>query len=149
LFSPAFCNWIVHFVWNALGQRGSVGTGFGPMAFVGYGGLQPPYVLLGGQQACGLQPPWASPAPMLRRRSSSGICSRPQTRLRYLPSPSMLFSLYISLVFSISCIDRQLSFVNISLLHSTDTNSATTSGTALHTQNGGRGHGKGRGCGGK
>jgi hypothetical protein len=30
-----------------------------------------------------------------------------------------------------------------------DTNSATTSGTALHTQKGGRGHGKGRGRGGK
>jgi len=43
-FSPALCNWFVHFVWNALGQKGSVGTGFGPMAFVAYGGLQPPSV---------------------------------------------------------------------------------------------------------
>jgi len=37
LFSSALCNWFVHFVWNALGQRGSVGTGFGPMACVAYG----------------------------------------------------------------------------------------------------------------
>jgi hypothetical protein len=37
LFSSALSNWFVHFVWNALGQRGSVGTGFGPMAFVAFG----------------------------------------------------------------------------------------------------------------
>jgi len=37
-FSPTLCNWFVHFVSNALGQRGSVGTGFGRMAFVAYGG---------------------------------------------------------------------------------------------------------------
>ena len=42
LFSPALSNWFVHFVWNALGQRGSVGTGFGPIACVAFGGLQPP-----------------------------------------------------------------------------------------------------------
>jgi len=41
LFSSALSNWFVHFVWNALGQRGSVGMGFGPMPFVAYGGLQP------------------------------------------------------------------------------------------------------------
>jgi hypothetical protein len=28
---------LVHFVWNALGHRGSVGTGFGPMAIVAFG----------------------------------------------------------------------------------------------------------------
>ena len=39
LFSSALSNWFVHFVWNALGQRGSVGTGFGPMACVALGGL--------------------------------------------------------------------------------------------------------------
>ena len=37
LFSSALSNWFVHFVWNALGQRGSVGTGFGPVAFVAFG----------------------------------------------------------------------------------------------------------------
>jgi len=37
LFSPALSNWLVHFVWNALGHRGSVGTGFGPMAIVAFG----------------------------------------------------------------------------------------------------------------
>jgi len=37
LFSSALSNWFVHFVWNALGQRGSVGTGFGPMACVAFG----------------------------------------------------------------------------------------------------------------
>jgi len=31
-----------------------VGTGFGPMAFVAYGGLQPPSVKGGGHQAGGL-----------------------------------------------------------------------------------------------
>jgi len=36
-FSSALSNWFVHLVWNALGQRGSVGTGFGPMACVAFG----------------------------------------------------------------------------------------------------------------
>jgi len=53
LFSSALSNWFVHFVWNALGQRGSVGTGFGPVAF----GLRL------GHEAGGLRPPLASPAP--------------------------------------------------------------------------------------
>ena len=64
-------------------------------------------------------PPWASPAPMLRRRPSFGTGSRLRTRLWYSASPSMVFSLYISLVFSFSCIDRQLSFFILSLLLST------------------------------
>ena len=37
LFSSALSNWVVHMVWNALGQRGSVWTGFGPVAFVAFG----------------------------------------------------------------------------------------------------------------
>ena len=41
LFSLALSNWFVHFVWNALGQRGSVGTGFGPMACVASGAGSP------------------------------------------------------------------------------------------------------------
>jgi len=41
-FSPALCNWFVHFVWNALGQRGSVGMGFGPMACSPHGPRLPP-----------------------------------------------------------------------------------------------------------
>ena len=56
LFSSALSNWFVHFVWNALGQRGSVGTGFGPVAFVAFG-------LRLGHEAGGLRPPLASPAP--------------------------------------------------------------------------------------
>jgi len=43
-FSPALCNWFVHFVWNALGQRGSVGIRLGPVASVAFRGLQPPSV---------------------------------------------------------------------------------------------------------
>ena len=64
-------------------------------------------------------PPWASPAPMLRRRPSSGNGSWLRTRLWYSASPSMGFSLYICLVFSFSCINRQLSFFILSLLRST------------------------------
>jgi len=56
LFSSALSNWLVHFVWNALGQRGNVGTGFGPVAFVAFG-------LMLGHEAGGLRPPLASPAP--------------------------------------------------------------------------------------
>jgi len=37
LFSSALSNWLVHFVWNALGQMGSVGTGFGSMDRVTFG----------------------------------------------------------------------------------------------------------------
>jgi len=37
LFSSALSNWVVHFVWNTLGRRGSVGTGFGPVAVVLFG----------------------------------------------------------------------------------------------------------------
>ena len=48
---------LFHFVWKALGQRGSVDLGFGTVASLvfGAGGL--------GQVAGGLQPPFASPAP--------------------------------------------------------------------------------------
>ena len=35
--SSALSNSVVHFVWNTLGQRGSVGTGFGLVAFVPFG----------------------------------------------------------------------------------------------------------------
>jgi hypothetical protein len=37
LFSSAHFNWLVNIVWNALGQRWSVGTGFAPMACVAFG----------------------------------------------------------------------------------------------------------------
>jgi hypothetical protein len=56
LISSVLFNWFVHFVWNALGQRGSVGTGFGPVVFVAFG-------LRLGHEAGGLQPPSASPPP--------------------------------------------------------------------------------------
>jgi len=55
-FSPALCNWFVHFVWNAVGQRGIVGTGFRPVAFVAFG-------LTLGHEAGGLWSPLVSPAP--------------------------------------------------------------------------------------
>jgi hypothetical protein len=49
-----FLQFIYLFVWNPLGQRGSVGMGFGRMAFVAYGGLQPTSVKGARHQAGGL-----------------------------------------------------------------------------------------------
>jgi hypothetical protein len=45
-----------------LGQD-HVGTGFGPMASVAYGGLQPPTAQGCGHEAGGMRPPWAATSP--------------------------------------------------------------------------------------
>jgi len=102
LFSSALWNWFVHLVWNALGQRGSVGTGFSPVAFVVWPkatGMRP--------VACG--PHGSPPAPMLRSRASSGSDARhrsPDVRHGFAEY-ALFFPIHICLSFSLSLLFRQ------------------------------------------
>jgi len=75
-------------------------------------------------KAAGIRPVACSPhGPRLPPCWGGGLAPAPVVgfglRLWYSASPSMVFSLYISLVFSLYCIDRQLSFFILSLLLST------------------------------
>jgi hypothetical protein len=100
LFSTALSTWFVHFVWNALGQRGSVGTGFGLVAVVAFG-------LRLGHEAGGLRPPLASPAPMLRSRASPGSDARhwsPDVILGFAEY-ALSFPIYICLSFSLLALE--------------------------------------------
>jgi hypothetical protein len=87
-----------------LGQRGSVGTGFGPMAFVAYGGLQPPMAYCPHQPCL---PPSASPAPMLRSRASPGSDARhwsPDVMLGFAEY-ALSFPIYSCLSFSLFALE--------------------------------------------
>jgi len=85
LFSSALSTWFVHFVWNALGQRGSVGMGFGPMACSHHG------------------PP---PAPIPRSRASFGIvaCHPSPDEILGFAVYAPFFPIYICLSFSLSAL---------------------------------------------
>jgi len=78
----------------------NVGMRFGLVASVAFGGLQPPSAKGCEHQAGGLRSPWASPAPMLRRRPSSGTGARLRAQVVILGFAEYgLFSVYKSSVF--------------------------------------------------
>jgi hypothetical protein len=105
LFSTALSTWFVHFVWNALGQRGSVGTGFGPAAYgPHWPRLPPPASLAPIGLACPHRPrlpPW--------RRGGPGSDARQWTPdvILGFAEYALSFPIYIFLSFSLVLLFRQ------------------------------------------